>query len=97
MSAFRRSIKLYEFQNDEKTKLKSIRRKRDQKAVLHLDVDRRQCVGWRVIPRADYAHVKIVPDVQKSGTSISGLISFMAVKGKLELLSHVLSNYWATN
>ena len=37
------------------------------KAVLHLDVDRRQCVGWRVLPRTDYAHVKIVPMCKRVG------------------------------
>ena len=43
------------FRSTKKTKLKSILRKRDRKAVLHRDVDRRQCVGWRVIPSTEYS------------------------------------------
>ena len=43
------------FRSTKKTKLKSILRKRDQKAVLHRDVDRRQCVGLRFIPSTEYS------------------------------------------
>ena len=34
---------------------------------------------------------------QGRGTYISGLISFMALKGKLEFLSHLLANQWPPN